>query len=44
MVWGLGVLERKPRRARLWREWPIERLRFEGSTRIAAMIPREEEG
>jgi hypothetical protein len=36
--------ERRPRIARWWREWPMERLRFEGSTKRAEIRERERVG
>ena len=36
-----GFWERRPRIARWWREWPMLRLRFEGSTKREEIMERD---
>jgi hypothetical protein len=45
-IWWIGEegRERRPRTARWWREWPMERLRFEGSTKRAEIRESERVG
>jgi hypothetical protein len=40
----VGWVDSRPRMARWWREWPIERLRFEGATIRVEICARWEEG